>query len=165
MLYVNPCNIAVRSFSSYKLYMYYKSKIILLVIFISHLLSFDITGSKIELKFDSDFLNDRSIDTLLNFEEIGFKISDIWERNKFYHAVSYSFNEQISDLKFRLGTTEYKLKNFIYKYEEKLNKVHYKFVSNDPKFDYKYRATPFEQRGIDSDVYYKEALTMRSQYI
>ena len=111
-------------------------KLYLIITFSSLCLPLDITGQKIEMSFESPYIDNTNIENLLQFEENAFAIIDIWERNQYYRAIAHHLNEEISFLKFRLGTMEYKLKGFIIEYEDKLNKPHYQFSKIMPGFDF-----------------------------
>ena len=141
------------------------TNIILLIFLNSFLLSIELSTQKLEMSFDSPYNQNLTIKEFLNFEEFGFKIDDIWDRNQYYRSISNSLYEQISYISFRLGTTETRLREFIYMYETKLNKDHFQFHSSPPQFSYRYRPLPLDQTGIDNDVYYKEAAILKSQYL
>ncbi|MBC8310920.1 MAG: hypothetical protein H8E72_01315 [Candidatus Marinimicrobia bacterium] len=142
--------------------------------FIKHIIFFTIISfsfaiefstQKLEMSFDSPYNQNLSIQELLDFETIGFTIGDLRERNQFYRSISHSIHEELSAIEFRLGTMEMRLRRFIYVYEEKLDKDHFQFHSIPPEFNYRYRPLPLDQSGIDNDIFYKEAITLKSQYL
>ena len=140
-------------------------KYIIIITIISFAFTIELSTQKLEMSFDSPYNQNLSVNELLDFESIGFSINDIWARNQFYRSISYSIHEEISDLEFRLGTMEVRLRQFIYDYENKLDKDHFSFSSIPPQFSYQYRPLPLDQLGIDNDIFYKEAATLKSQYI
>ena len=140
-------------------------KYIIIITIISFSFTIELSTQKLEMSFDSPYNQNLSVNELLDFEAIGFSINDIWARNQFYRSISYSIHEEISDLEFRLGTMEVRLRQFIYDYENKLDKDHFSFSSIPPQFSYQYRPLPLDQLGIDNDIFYKEAATLKSQYI
>ena len=132
---------------------------------ISFSFAIEFSTQKLEMSFDSPYNQNLTVKELLEFEKLGFTINDIWERNQFFRSVSYSIHQEIGDIEFRLGTLEFRLRRFIYVYEEKLEKNHFQFHSISPEFNYKYRPLPLDQSGIDNDIFYKEAVILKSQYI
>jgi len=130
-------------------------------------LSFAIEFStqKLEMSFDSPYNKNLSVKELLDFETLGYTIIDISERNQYYRSISHSIHEEISNIEFRLGTMELQLRKFIIEYEEKLKKDHFQFHITPPQFKYRYRPLPLNQLGIDSNIFYKEAITLKSQYV
>ena len=102
-----------------------KNKI--LFIFIALSFGIEISTKKMEISFESPYLQYGTIEELLNFEEKSFSINDKWERNQYYRAVSYKIYEKISDIDFRLGAMEIRLRQFIVEYEDKLKKDHFQF--------------------------------------
>ena len=144
-----------------------KSTIKIKILYIFFALSFgiDISTNKIETSFQSPYLVYDTIDELLNFEEKSYSIYDKWERNQFYRAVSYKIYEEISDIDFRLGTMEIRLRKFIVEYEKKLEKKHFQFSMYPPQFNYIYKPLPLDEKSIENDIFLKEALTLKSQYI
>ena len=140
-------------------------KHIIIFTIISFSFAIELSTQKLEISFDSPYNQNLPVNELLDFEVSGFKIDDIWERNQFYRSISHSIHEEISDIEFRLGMMELRLRQFIYVYEEKLDKDHFQFHSIPPQFTYRYQPLPLDQLGIDNDVFYKEAVTLKSQYI
>ena len=140
-------------------------KHIIIFTIISFSFAIEFSTQKLEMSFDSPYNQNLTVKELLDFETVGFKIDDIWERNQFYRSISHSIHEEISDIEFRLGTMELRLRRFVYEYEEKLEKDHFQFHSIPPQFNYRYRPLPLDQSGIDNDIFYKEAVTLKSQYI
>jgi len=140
-------------------------KHITFILIISFSFAIELSTQKLEMSFDSPYNQNLMVNELLNFEKIGFEIDDIWERNQFFRSISYSIHEEISDIEFRLGTIELKLREFIYVYEEKLDKDHFQFHSIYPEFSYRYRPLPLDEAGIENDIFYKEAVILKSQYL
>jgi len=140
-------------------------KHIIIFTIISFSFAIEFATQKLEMSFDSPYNQNLSVTELLDFEAIGFNIDDIWERNQFYRSVSHNIYEEISGIEFRLGTMELRLRRFIYMYEDKLEKDHFQFHSISPQFNYKYQPLHIHQAGIDNDIFYKEAVTLKSQYI
>ncbi len=140
-------------------------KHIIIFTIISFSFAIEFSTQKLEMSFDSPYNQNLSVAELLDFDAVGFEIDDVWERNQFYRSISHSIFEEISDIEFRLGMMELRLRRFIYVYEEKLGKDHFQFHSIPPEFHYRYRPLPLDQPGIDNDLFYKEAVTLKSQYI
>ncbi len=140
-------------------------KHIIIFTIISFSFAIEFSTQKLEMSFDSPYNQNLTVKELLEFEKLGFTINDIWERNQFFRSVSYSIHQEIGDIEFRLGTLEFRLRRFIYVYEEKLEKNHFQFNSISPEFNYRYRPLPLDQSGIDNDIFYKEAVILKSQYI
>ncbi len=140
-------------------------KIKILSIFITISFGVEFSTNKMETSFESPYLQYETIEGLLNFEEKSYSISNIWERNQFYRAVSNKIYEELSDIDFRLGAMEIRLRQFIVEYEDKLKKDHFQFSAVPPQFKYNYKPLPLDEKSIENDIYLKEALTLKSQYI
>ena len=66
----------------------------------------------------------------------------------------------------RLNSLESQIENSISVYEEKLNYSPFHFTSiNRPQIDQSYIYQPLTDHGIDNQIYYKEAIIQRDQYI
>ena len=106
-----------------------------------------------------------SVDSLLNFEDIGYNIEDPIEKSKYYFIVAHLLNLKLIALNVKIDNINEKISDLINSYEEKLLKEHYLISYDIPTFDYEYQYVKFSDKAVIKKVFYKQANVLKNQYI
>ena len=105
------------------------------------------------------------IDELLEFEYLGYKIEDPINKSSYYFIVAHLLNERTIEFNVKTDNIVEKISNLINSYENALSKTHYIIKHDSPTFDYNYKYIKFSDKAVINKVFYKQANTLKNQYI
>ena len=105
------------------------------------------------------------IDELLEFEDLGYTIEDPINKSSYYFIVAHLLNERTIEFNVKTDNIIEKISNLIHSYEKALSKTHYIIKHDSPTFDYNYQYIQFSDKAIINKVFYKQANTLKDQYI
>ena len=106
-----------------------------------------------------------SIDELLKFEDLGYAIEDPIEKSSYYFLVAHLLNERTIEFHVKTDNIIEKITNMISSYERNLSKIPYIIKHDLPSFDYDYKYVKFSDKAVINKVFYKQASTLKKQYI
>ena len=105
------------------------------------------------------------LETLLNFEEIGYEIEDPVERSKYHFIIAHLLNQKIIELNVRSDNIIEVLSDLIKSYEIKLLKDPYTVNYDILVSSYDYKYIKFSEKAVIKKVFYKQASALKKQYV
>ena len=105
------------------------------------------------------------LETLLNFEEIGYEIENPVERSKYYFIIAHLLNQKIIELNVRSDNIIEVLSDLIKSYEIKLLKDPYTVNYDISVSSYDYKYIKFSEKSVIKKVFYKQASALKKQYV